>query len=86
MWNLENGWLIRVRSPDRSGETLANLLALIVVEQYRLLHGMLQVIQEVNTHTGLPICNESTCPTMSAGRYVFNQTNFVKGRANYRKV
>lgn len=41
-----------------------------VVEQYRLLHGMLQVIQEVNTNTGLPICNENTCPTMSAGRYV----------------
>jgi hypothetical protein len=35
-----------------------------VVEQYRLLHGMLQVIKEVNTVTGLPICNESTCPTM----------------------
>jgi hypothetical protein len=42
----------------------------IVVEQYRLLHGMLQVIQEVNTVTGLPICNENTCPTMSAGRCV----------------
>lgn len=41
-----------------------------VVEQNRLLHGMLQVIQEVNSHTGLPICNETTCPTMSAGRYV----------------
>lgn len=41
-----------------------------VVEQYRLLHGMLQVIQEVNGVSGLPICNESTCPTMSAGRYV----------------
>ena len=41
-----------------------------VVEQYRLLHGMLQVIQEVNAVTGLPICNENTCPTMSAGRYV----------------
>jgi hypothetical protein len=31
---------------------------------------MLQVIQEVNTVTGHPICNETTCPTMSAGRYV----------------
>lgn len=41
-----------------------------VVEQYRLLHGMLQVIQETNSVTGLPICNENTCPTMSAGRYV----------------
>lgn len=39
-----------------------------VVEQYRLLHGMLQVVQEVNGATGLPICNDTTCPTMSAGR------------------
>lgn len=31
---------------------------------------MLQVIQETNGVTGLPICNENTCPTMSAGRYV----------------
>lgn len=45
-------------------------MGLLVVEQYRLLHGMLQVIQEVNAVTGVPICNESTCPTMSAGRYV----------------
>lgn len=40
----------------------------IVVEQYQLLHGMLQVIQEINGQTGYPICNEATCPTMSAGR------------------
>lgn len=45
-------------------------IVLLVVEQYRLLHGMLQVIQEVNGVTGYPICNETTCPTMSAGRYV----------------
>lgn len=49
---------------------LGEWLAHQIVEQYRLLHGMLQVIQEVNTVTGLPICNENTCPTMSAGRYV----------------
>lgn len=42
----------------------------LVVEQYRLLHGMLQVVQEVNGVTNLSICNENTCPTMSAGRYV----------------
>jgi hypothetical protein len=42
----------------------------LVVEQYRLLHGMLLVIQEVNGNNGLPICNETNCPTMSAGRYV----------------
>lgn len=39
-----------------------------VVEQYRLLHAMLQVVQEINGVTGLPLCNEATCPTMSAGR------------------
>ncbi len=36
----------------------------------RLLTGMIQVIQEVDTNTGLAICNEKSCPTMSAGRYV----------------
>ncbi|KAL4785103.1 Mob1/phocein [Aspergillus varians] len=50
---------------------LGEWLAHQIVEQYRLLHGMLQVIQEVNSHTGLPICNETTCPTMSAGRLTY---------------
>ncbi|KAL1990652.1 hypothetical protein VTN49DRAFT_6491 [Thermomyces lanuginosus] len=50
---------------------LGEWLAHQIVEQYRLLHGMLQVIQEVNTNTGLPICNENTCPTMSAGRLTY---------------
>lgn len=36
----------------------------------RLLTGMIQVIQEVDTNTGQPLCNEQSCPTMSAGRYV----------------
>jgi hypothetical protein len=35
----------------------------------RLLTGMIQVIQEIDTNTGYAICNERTCPTMSAGRY-----------------
>ncbi|GAD95860.1 protein kinase activator [Paecilomyces variotii No. 5] len=58
---------------------LGEWLAHQIVEQYRLLHGMLQVIQEVNSVTGLPICNESTCPTMSAGRLTY--TWLVDGRA-----
>ncbi|KAJ9203889.1 hypothetical protein DTO166G4_6863 [Paecilomyces variotii] len=58
---------------------LGEWLAHQIVEQYRLLHGMLQVIQEVNTVTGLPICNENTCPTMSAGRLTY--TWLVDGRA-----
>ncbi|KAJ5587898.1 uncharacterized protein N7459_003663 [Penicillium hispanicum] len=58
---------------------LGEWLAHQIVEQYRLLHGMLQVIQEVNAVTGVPICNESTCPTMSAGRLTY--TWLVDGRA-----
>ncbi|PYH95849.1 Mob1/phocein [Aspergillus ellipticus CBS 707.79] len=58
---------------------LGEWLAHQIVEQYRLLHGMLQVIQEVNSLNGLPICNESTCPTMSAGRLTY--TWLVDGRA-----
>lgn len=45
----------------------ANLIE-IVVEMNRLLTGMIQVIQEVDTNTGLPLCNEIQCSTMSAGR------------------
>jgi len=58
---------------------LGEWLAHQIVEQYRLLHGMLQVIQEVNIPTGLSICNENTCPTMSAGRLTY--TWLVDGRA-----
>jgi hypothetical protein len=42
---------------------------MIVVEMNRLLTGMIQVIQEIDTNTGYAICNERTCTTMSAGRY-----------------
>ncbi|KAL1967544.1 hypothetical protein VTN77DRAFT_3059 [Rasamsonia byssochlamydoides] len=58
---------------------LGEWIAHQIVEQYRLLHGMLQVIQEVNTLTGQPICNETTCPTMSAGRLTY--TWLVDGKA-----
>lgn len=37
----------------------------------RLLTGMIQVIQEIDTNTGYPICNDHTCPTMSAGRLTY---------------
>ena len=40
----------------------------IVVEMNRLLAGMIQVIQEVDTNSGMALCNEMACPTMSAGR------------------
>ncbi|KIW90406.1 uncharacterized protein Z519_09051 [Cladophialophora bantiana CBS 173.52] len=49
------------------GEWLAHQL----VEMNRLLTGMIQVIQEVDTNTGLPLCNEQQCPTMSAGRLTY---------------
>lgn len=72
MWSWASGWLIRVSTLDAimKDDQILKAAILEVVEQYRLLHGMLQVIQEVNGVTGLPICNENTCPTMSAGRYV----------------
>lgn len=40
----------------------------VAVEQYRLVEALLQCIQEVDAHTGLPICNPKGCPVMSAGR------------------
>ncbi|RMD44871.1 hypothetical protein DV735_g378, partial [Chaetothyriales sp. CBS 134920] len=49
------------------GEWLAHQL----VEMNRLLAGMLQVVQEVDSNTGRALCNESTCPTMSAGRLTY---------------
>ncbi|KAK2735997.1 hypothetical protein FQN57_000890 [Myotisia sp. PD_48] len=58
---------------------LGEWLAHQVVEQNRLLHGMLQVIQEINSLSGHPICNEMTCPTMSAGNLTY--TWLVDGRA-----
>lgn len=39
---------------------------------------MIQVIQEVDTNTGHALCNEHTCPTMSAGRYVAYRSIRIK--------
>ncbi|KAJ9498655.1 hypothetical protein H2202_005841 [Exophiala xenobiotica] len=49
------------------GEWLAHQL----VEMNRLLTAMIQVIQETDTNTGVPLCNEVSCPTMSAGRLTY---------------
>lgn len=38
-----------------------------VVEQNRNLSGMLKIVQEPDRSSGLPICNDRTCPAMSAG-------------------
>ncbi|KAE8393941.1 Mob1/phocein [Aspergillus alliaceus] len=81
--NVELGEWLAHQSKRKSinpPETLCtDCVSYTVVEQYRLLHGMLQVIQEVNGVTGVPICNETTCPTMSAGRLTY--TWLVDGRA-----
>lgn len=37
-----------------------------VVEQYRILEQMIDIIKVVDDKTGLPICNPEVCPTMSA--------------------
>ena len=42
----------------------------LVVEQYRLLEGMIKIVQEVDPKTREPVCNARTCPTMSAAEYV----------------
>ncbi|KAJ9668551.1 hypothetical protein H2201_001193 [Coniosporium apollinis] len=49
------------------GEWLAHQ----VVEQYRLLDGMLSIIKTLDDRTGLPICNPDTCPTMSASGHTY---------------
>ena len=38
----------------------------IVVEQYRLLESMIQIVRAVDERTRMAICNQQTCPTMSA--------------------
>nr|OQO31655.1 hypothetical protein B0A51_01145 [Rachicladosporium sp. CCFEE 5018] len=45
------------------GEWLAHQMS----EQYRLLGGMLKIVQEVDPTRGKSICSDQSCPTMSAG-------------------
>ncbi|GAB7363925.1 hypothetical protein MBLNU230_g4487t2 [Neophaeotheca triangularis] len=42
-----------------------------LVEQNRLLTGMVKIVQTSNSSRGGPCCNEQTCPTMSAGSTVY---------------
>ncbi|KAL9055298.1 MAG: hypothetical protein Q9162_003605 [Coniocarpon cinnabarinum] len=49
------------------GEWLAHQ----VVEQYRLLEGMIKLIQEPDSRTKQPICNPGVCPTMSAAEFTY---------------
>ena len=38
------------------------------VEQYRNVDNLISCIQEVDSNTGMPLCNARCCPVMSAGR------------------
>lgn len=38
-----------------------------VSEQYRVLGGMLKIVQEMDPTRGVSICNTQSCPVMSAG-------------------
>ncbi|KAF1994605.1 protein kinase-like protein activator [Amniculicola lignicola CBS 123094] len=49
------------------GEWLAHQ----VVEQYRLLEQMIDIIKVVDDKTGRPICNPEVCPTMSASGHTY---------------
>ncbi|KAH7385607.1 protein kinase-like protein activator [Pyrenochaeta sp. MPI-SDFR-AT-0127] len=49
------------------GEWLAHQ----VVEQYRLMEQMIDVIKVVDDRTGKPICNPDVCPTMSASGHTY---------------
>lgn len=55
-------------APRRHEPTLTSITP--VSEQYRLLAGMIKIIQEVDPTKGRALCNDQTCPTMSAGKYV----------------
>lgn len=41
--------------------------AIVVVEQNRLLSGMVKIVQTEDRSNGVGLCNEKSCPTMSAG-------------------
>ena len=47
-----------------------NTKGFVAHEQYRVLDQVLGCIQEVDTKTGVPLCNQQSCPVMSAGRSV----------------
>ncbi|KAF2264579.1 Mob1/phocein [Lojkania enalia] len=42
-----------------------------VVEQYRLLEQMIDIIKVIDERTGRPICNPDVCPTMSASGHTY---------------
>lgn len=68
MWILESGLLIRVGSEFPAALKIWLIVIMVAVEQYRLVEALLQCVQEVDSNTGLAICNPKSCPVMSAGR------------------
>ncbi|KAL6718071.1 hypothetical protein ACLMJK_004156 [Lecanora helva] len=50
---------------------LADWLAHQTVEHFRIVSTIVQVIFEVDGNTGRTICNNETCPKMTAGRHVY---------------
>jgi hypothetical protein len=63
----EGEWLAHQSTKGPKSRFEARLITLSVSEQYRMLGGMLKVVQEMDPTKGRPICNEHSCPTMSAG-------------------
>jgi len=63
----EGEWLAHQGEVVRTMGHVMPMLTCSVVEQNRLLDGMLKIIQEQDRNTGLPICNQQSCPSMSAG-------------------
>jgi len=39
----------------------------LVVEQFRILSGMIKCTEAEDRGTGRAVCNDQSCPTMSAG-------------------
>lgn len=61
-WMAHQGWSALVSAIVY----LANKIA--VTEQSRLLGGMIKIMQTEDRTNGVGLCNEKSCPTMSAGR------------------
>lgn len=68
----EGEWLAHQGAFDAKNQICVYhlLTTSIVSEQYRVLGGMLKVVQEMDPTRGVPICNTTACPTMSAGSHV----------------
>lgn len=65
---IEEGEWLAHQSKSASRDCIATTTdAFLVVEQNRLLSGMIKCVQSEDRSSGRSVCNEATCPTMSAG-------------------